>query len=165
MGIHYIIHKSADNKVNIHAEKINLGLKRLWFYDAEDNLLAVFRWDAIEGFSIEGPASGQIVIEDLAHEKKVRREKAESLEQSAGPILAALEVLDQSLQDAANAVSTAWLKVHDAQSHKSEAKLLVSNRRGDLLRYQVRLQDYAQDLGTRIKRIIDEISAIMAADR
>jgi len=162
MGTHYIVHKSADHKVDIHAEKINVGLNRLWFFDSQDNLLAVFRWENIQGFSVEGPASDQNVVEDLVHEKKARRAKADSLEKTDGPIIAALDALDQSLSDTSSTANTMWLKIHDAQSHTSETKLLVSQRRGDLLRYQARLQDYAQDIEKRIKRITENISAIVA---
>ena len=48
MAIHYVIHASDDHRINIHKEKINLGVNRLWFYDGEDNLLAVFQSDDVK---------------------------------------------------------------------------------------------------------------------
>jgi len=43
LAIHYRIHAEDSKQIDVHADKINLGVNRLWFYDAEDNLLAVFR--------------------------------------------------------------------------------------------------------------------------
>jgi hypothetical protein len=99
MAIHYIIHVSDDHRLDVHADKINLGIRKLWFYDSDDNLQAVFRWDSILGFSVEGPASGQVVIEELAHERKMEGKKAESFEQQPhGRLLATLENADQALE-------------------------------------------------------------------
>jgi hypothetical protein len=165
VGTHYVIHKSADHKIDIHAEKINLGVNRLWFYDADDNLQAVFRWNKIKGFSVEGPTSGQIVIENLAHESKISRQKIESLERTYGPLLAALETADQALRESESILSSVWLKMYNAKKNTTETRLLLSQRRGDLLRYQARLQDCSRDLEAKIKRISDEIMSVLASDK
>ena len=163
MAIHYVIHASNDHRIDIHAEKINLGVNRLWFYDGEDNLLAVFRWDNVRGFSVEGTASDQVVIEDLAHEKKVEKKKAESLERSHGPVIAALEYADQALEQVASKFSSAWLAVVDAKRRPSETNLLIRQRRGDPLRYQARLQDGRRDLESKMKRIEEDIESLLTS--
>src|SRR5262245_35132875 len=131
MAIHYMIHVPGDRKLDIQAEKINLGVNRLWFYDGDDNLQAVFRWDQIHGFSIEGSASGQVVIDELAHERRIEQKKLESLEQTHGPMIAALENAIQGLERVNRTLRSAWLNVYDAKSKSHETKLLLEQRRND----------------------------------
>jgi hypothetical protein len=161
MPIHYVVHAVDDQRIDIHAEKINIGRQRLWFYDGEDNLQAVFRWDAIQGFTVVGSALGQVVIEELAHEKKVEKNKAELLERTHGPVVAALESADQALEQLVSKFSSAWLAVSDAKRRPSEASLLIGQRRGDLLRYQARLQDGRRDLELKMNRIEDDIKSLL----
>ena len=49
MTIHYQVHLPGGAAVDLDAAAINLGYRKLWFYDSRDNLLAAFRWESILG--------------------------------------------------------------------------------------------------------------------
>lgn len=61
--VRYKVHLRNQNIVTLEAAKINTGERRLWFFDADDNLTAVFQWENIAGFSVEGSAAGQIITD------------------------------------------------------------------------------------------------------
>jgi hypothetical protein len=65
MTIHYQVHLSGG-AVDLDAAAINLGQRRLWFYDSRDNLLAVFRWESILGFTVKESAEGQEITEEFS---------------------------------------------------------------------------------------------------
>jgi len=57
----YRVFFDGTQAVDVQAEKINTGQNWLWFFDAEDNLVAMFRWASIHGFAVEGSETGQII--------------------------------------------------------------------------------------------------------
>jgi hypothetical protein len=162
MAIHYLVHASGDYRIDVHADKINLGLHRLWFFDAEDNVLAVFRWDQIHGFSIEGSASGQVVIEELAHERNVAKNKVEALQRSHGPVIAALELADQTLEEAQNKVRRVWLVMNEAKAKTSETQLLLKQHQADIVRLQARFEDRQRDLDSAMKQVLEDIKSVLS---
>ena len=157
MPIHYAVHLSDQKKIDIQAAKINLGLKRLWFFDTEENLIAVFRWDNIQGFSIEGSASGQIITDDLPHEQKAEERKAEATRQARGPVRHALETAEQSLKNVTTVLGSAFLALSDMKNKSSEAELFVTRHRDELLRYQAQLKDRQRDVEVTIGRINEQL--------
>jgi hypothetical protein len=74
---------ATPGSIAIKAEKVNMGVKKIWFYDAEDHLIAVYRWDHIIGFDVVGSASEQVFTDSLLHEQRPlsATERAEAVEQ------------------------------------------------------------------------------------
>ena len=130
MTIHYQVHLLGGATVGIDAATINLGFKKLWFYDHQDNLLAVFRWHNIIGFTVRDSAEGQAITEDLLHEKK----QIEQLEQRKGPVLAAVERVHQVMQQTASEVSTAVFEIYDGTKNQGETDVLRSRHGYDIRR-------------------------------
>ena len=105
MGIKYRVHLSNENSLEICAERINLGINKLWFYDAEGNIQAVFKWDNIQGFSVEGSPTGQIVVDELLHLTKI----ADDTAKTRGPVVTALDKINNSLKEIGSFADSAWL--------------------------------------------------------
>ena len=61
----YRVHLSADSSVALDAAKVNTGEIRLWFFDEENNVIALFKWDNIIGFTVEGSAKGQLITDKI----------------------------------------------------------------------------------------------------
>jgi len=59
----YKIYITAEATLTVKAAKINTGLRRLWFFDEDNHLLALFKWDHIVGFKIVGSADGQVLTD------------------------------------------------------------------------------------------------------
>jgi hypothetical protein len=86
--IAYLIHQPDSPPIELTAAKVNLGINRLWFFDEQSNLLAVFRWEKISGLSVKGSAENQ-VIDGLPDNMQKVTSDAE-LEAEKGAVLAAL---------------------------------------------------------------------------
>lgn len=80
---------------------MNLGQRKLWFWDDDDHLVAVFVWEKIIGFEVIGSAQDQKITDDLLHEKKISREEAER----KGELWAALDQARQKLRDTDSLIS------------------------------------------------------------
>jgi len=61
----YKIYITAQATLTVKAAKINTGLRRLWFFDEDNHLVALFRWDHIVGFKIVGSADGQVLTDRI----------------------------------------------------------------------------------------------------
>ena len=61
----YIIYLNAETAITVQAAKLNTGEHRLWFFDSGNNLIALFKWDHILGFTVDGPAQGQILTDKI----------------------------------------------------------------------------------------------------
>jgi hypothetical protein len=61
MAIQYKVYSGADSFVALDAAKVNTGENRLWFFDEENNLIGLFKWDNILGFTLEGSAKDQVI--------------------------------------------------------------------------------------------------------
>src|SRR5664279_5689786 len=108
MTIQYQVHLPGSVTLDVPATTINLGLRKLWFYDSDDNLVASFLWENIIGFTVKDPTKGQAITNDLLHEKK----KIEHLENTKGPILAAVERVHQLVPQLASELNSALLKTY-----------------------------------------------------
>ena len=64
-SLNYMIYLTAEVTLQLQAAKVNTGERRLWFFDADNNLIALFRWAEILGFTVEGSAQGQILTDKI----------------------------------------------------------------------------------------------------
>ena len=55
----------AHSFVALGAAKVNTGENRLWFFDEENNVTGLFKWDNILGFTIEGFAKDQVITDKI----------------------------------------------------------------------------------------------------
>lgn len=161
MAIQYKVHLTNQQSVDIQAETINVGVNRLWFFDAEDNLQGAFKWENIQGFSVDGSASGQIVVEELLHEKK----KADNLEKTHGPIIAAIERVHQQLQTLESAATSAWLRISDAKKEPREVEFAVSKHPDYLRKGSAELAEFQRTLMPKMKRLLDEVESLLESKK
>jgi hypothetical protein len=68
--VKYLLHL-PNGTTEIEAETVNLGQRKLWLYDVNDDLVAVFVWEKIVGFEVTGSARDQKFTDDCC--KKRRR--------------------------------------------------------------------------------------------
>ena len=61
----YKIYLTAAKTLKVQAMKVNTGEQRLWFFDADNNVIALFQWSDILGFTVEGSAQGQILTDKI----------------------------------------------------------------------------------------------------
>jgi hypothetical protein len=83
---------ARPSSVNISADKVNLGSKKVWFYDAEDRLIAVCQWNHPVGFEVVGSAAEQVFTDSLLHADRPssNADRAEAIEQR-GTLVVLLE--------------------------------------------------------------------------
>jgi hypothetical protein len=137
----------TPSSANIKAEKVNLGLKKLWFYDAEDHLVAVYQWDKLIGLDVVGSASEQSFTDSLLHENRPLPdvERARAIE-GRGLLLVLLEEALASLNGATNAIRSQWTKVNTEVRNKTQTQLLVEHREATLRGLQAGLIDGNKEL-------------------
>ena len=58
MVIQYNVHLGADSFVALAAVKVNTGENRPWFFDEENNLIGLFKWDNYSGLHPRGICKG-----------------------------------------------------------------------------------------------------------
>jgi hypothetical protein len=63
--LNYKVYLTAELTLVLQAAKLNTGEHRLWFFDQDNNLIALFKWANILGFTVEGPAQGQILTDKI----------------------------------------------------------------------------------------------------
>jgi hypothetical protein len=63
--VKYKVHLSPDIATAVEAAKVNTGLNRLWFFDEDNNLIGLFRWDKILGFTVDGSAKDQLLTDKI----------------------------------------------------------------------------------------------------
>jgi hypothetical protein len=156
MVIKYRVHLTSEESLEIEAERINLGNKKLWFYDGDDNLQAVFKWDNIQGFSIEGPASGQIIVDELLHERRMTDEAAKN----RGPVVTALDKVNNSLKEIGSFADSAWLTLLEVNKKEVELQLLMTTHAADLQENYVRFIGYEQSLPSKLKSLQEEFKSL-----
>ena len=69
----YQVLLTTAGPLEIAAAKVNLGVTKLWFYDDEDHLLAVFRWDQVIGLQVVGSAKNRLLLMICCTSKRRRR--------------------------------------------------------------------------------------------
>lgn len=137
----------AQNSVDIKAEKVNLGMNKLWFYDAENHLIAVYRWSELVGFEVIGSAAEQVFTDGLLHEKlpATDHERAAGIE-DRGLLTVLLEDAADALKKAIVELRGIWSKVNDENKNKTQIQLLVQQREARLRNLQAELIDRNRDL-------------------
>ena len=88
----YQVLLNTAGPLEIAAAKVNLGVTKLWFYDDEDHLLAVFRWDQVIGLQVVGSAKEQAFTHDLLHAKKTQADELAERERKNGMFLTTAEL-------------------------------------------------------------------------
>jgi hypothetical protein len=117
--------------LEITAAKVNLGVTKLWFYDDEDHLLALFAWDQVVGLQVVGSAKEQAFTDDLLHDKKPTADEPAEPESSKGVFLTTAELLRDNLQQINKQLSLAWLRLSNSRN-SAETALMIKSRATDL---------------------------------
>ncbi len=143
----YRVTLTSGEARTIHAATVNLGMRKLWFYDDKNHLTALYRWDHLAGFEVVGSADQQVFTEVLLHEARpatpVEREQA--IEEK-GLMRVLLEECVTILNRAHEQLRHTWVKVDDENKKKSEIKLLVQQQEGALRSLQARLIDGGESM-------------------
>ena len=63
--LEYKVYLTPEIALSIRAAKLNPGEQRLWFFDENDDLIALFQWADIVGFTVEGAATGQLLTDRI----------------------------------------------------------------------------------------------------
>jgi hypothetical protein len=138
---------ATPSAINIKAEKVNLGAKKLWLYDAEDHLIGCYQWEHLVGFDVVGSAEQQAFTDALLHERLPSREpvRDEAIEQR-GPTVVLLEEAVAILKQSTEEIRRKWCKIDDEVKNKTETEALVKAQEGTLRRLQAALLDGNMDL-------------------
>ena len=67
-----------NSTTEVEVETVNLGQRKLWFYDEDRHLIAVFVWERIVGFEVVGSAQQQKFTDDLLRDAKATDEKRQA---------------------------------------------------------------------------------------
>jgi hypothetical protein len=160
MTIHYQVHLPGGAALELDAAAINLGYRKLWFYDSRDNLLAVFRWESILGFTVKESAEGQFITEELLHERK----QIEELENRRGPVVAVMERIHQTMQQAATELTSAHVKILDCAKTKSDTDVLRSKYGDDVRRRLAQLTEDQRALQDKLRSVCEYVGSVLARD-
>lgn len=138
---------ATPSSINIKADKVNLGIKKLWFYDAENRLIAVYQWDHLIGFDIVGSAAEQNFTDALLHEKRPLStpERAEAIEQR-GMLMVLLEEALATLERAKDDIRGQWCKINDENKNKTQVALLIQRQEARIRQLQAGLIDGNSEL-------------------
>jgi hypothetical protein len=133
---------ATPSSINIKAEKVNLGAKKLWFYDAENRLIAVYQWDHLIGFDVVGSPEQQVFTNSLLHEEPPLSipERAKAIEQR-GMLIVLLEDAVSTLNRATDEIRSHWIKINDENKDKTRIGLLVQRHEDTLRELQAKLID------------------------
>jgi hypothetical protein len=158
----YRIHL-AGSTVEIEAETINLGQRKLWLYDRERHLIAVFVWDKIVGVEVVGSVETQRFTEELLHEGKAADEKREAEIQNKGELWVELTDTVQQLKKVSSTLSTTWLKVYDLRRKKeTEVRLLVQRHAAELRQEEAQIIDQQKELNKSLDNILKELKSLFS---
>ncbi|HLH04047.1 MAG TPA: hypothetical protein VKX25_14870 [Bryobacteraceae bacterium] len=132
----------------IRADKVNLGLKRLWFYDEQNHLIAMYRWEELVGFEVVGSAEGQVLVDELLHERRigVRNEDREQAIEERGKMTVLLEECLATLKRADSEIRDQWIAISDENKKKTQVQLLVNHQAARLQTIQAGLIDTSRSL-------------------
>jgi hypothetical protein len=138
--------RTPDN-TTVDAAKINLGVKKLWFYDAQDQLIAVYQWDHLVGLDVVGSAAEQVFTESLLHERRSGSlpKQPHAIEQQ-GTIVLSLEEILESLSRTTTEIRRQWITVNDENKQKTKTALLVRQKEALLLELQAKIIDANREL-------------------
>jgi hypothetical protein len=141
--------------LEVTAAKVNLGATKLWFYDDEDHLLAVFKWDQLVGLQVVGSAKEQAFTNDLLHDKRPPADEPDGPESKKGVFLTTAELVRQNLQQINKQLSFAWLKLNNSRT-SAETALIIKGHAGDFRLCQAQILDERKFMDGLMTLIVGE---------
>ena len=144
---HIVFANVTPSAVNIKADKINLGSRMLWFFDADDHLIGCYQWDQLVGFDVVGSAAEQVITERLLHENRESADpdRNRAIEQR-GLVIVLLEEALAALKRSTDEIRSRWFKIDDQVKNKAQMELLIQQQEDTLRRLQAGLIDGNTDL-------------------
>ena len=147
--------------LEIAAAKVNLGVTKLWFYDDEDHLLAVFRWEQVIGLQVVGSAKEQAFTHDLLHAKKTQADELAERERKNGMFLTTAELLREKLQELSKQLSFTWLKLN-ASRKTAETAAIMKSRGSELRQCESQILSERQFIEYKMTIILSEFKEALA---
>jgi hypothetical protein len=152
-----------ESSAEVEAETVNLGQRKLWFFDQNQHLIAVFVWEKIVGFEVVGSAEEQKFTDELLHDKKATAQKQEAEIQAKGELWVTLKNALQQLGDVSSALNTTWLQSYDTRRNKeTEAALLVQRHAAELRQLEAQFTDGQRTVNNRIESILTEFKELFS---
>jgi hypothetical protein len=145
--------------LEITAAKVNLGVTKLWFYDDEDHLLALFAWDQVIGFQVAGSAKEQKFTDDLLHDKTPKADEPAEPESKKGVFLTTAQQLLENLQEMNKQLSLAWLKLSNSRNG-AETAMMIKHYAGEFRQCEAQILDERKSMEERMKLIVGEFKDI-----
>jgi hypothetical protein len=145
--------------LEITAAKVNLGVTKLWFYDDDDHLLALFAWDQVVGLQVVGSAEEQAFTVDLLHDKKPTADEPAEPDSSKGVFLTTAEQLRENLQQMNKQLSFAWLRLSNSRN-SAETALMIKGNPAEFRRCEAQILDERKSMDERMTLIVGEFKDI-----
>ena len=145
--------------LEITAAKVNLGVTKLWFYDDEEHLLALFVWDRVVGLQVIGSAREQQFTDDLLHDKKPTADDAAEPVSGKGVFLSTAERLRENLQQINKQLSFAWLRLSNSRN-SAETALMIKGNAAEFRRCEAQILDERKSMDERMTLILSEFKDI-----
>jgi len=146
--------------VDVTAATVNLGINRLWFFDSDNRLIAVFRWEEIIGMQVVGSAEEQAFTEELLHVKRRESIELAELESQKGTFLATAASFHQTLEKTDKDARAVWVKLYDSRKKTSEMALLVERHAGEIRQIEAQIMDDQQAFEKTINMILNEFKEL-----
>jgi len=145
--------------LEIEADKVNLGVSKLWFYDNEEHLLALFPWDQVIGFQVIGSTQDQAFTNDLLHDKTPKADEPAEPESKKGLFLTTAQELRENLHQMNEQLSFAWLKLRNSRN-SAETALMIESHAAELRLLQAQILDERKSMDQAMRFIVDEFKDI-----
>jgi hypothetical protein len=152
----YLVHL-PDSRREVDAETVNLDQQKLWFYDQDRHLIAVFVWEKIVGVEVIGSAQEQKFTDDLLHEESAANERREAEIRKKGALWGQLREVVEQLDKIASTLRWTWLQFeNNRRTNQTELDLLVQRHGADLRQLEAQLADRQKAVNSSIQHILDE---------
>lgn len=161
----YLI-RLIESTTEIEADTINLGQRRLWFYDKDRHLIAVFAWERVVGFEVVGCAEQQKFTDDLLHDVKTTEAKREAEVQEKGELWVSLNDALQQIKNASSTLNKTWLTFNSTRRQKqTEVALLVRRHAAELRQIEAQFSDEQKSFNTRLQSMSDEFKQLFSESK
>ena len=161
----YLVHL-PDSTREVDAETVNLGQQKLWFYDHDRHLIAVFVWEKIIGIEVIGSAQDQKFTDDLLHEERTVNGKREAETREKGALWVDLKNALQQLNRTSSALSETWLIFSTVRRTKqTEIALLVQRHEAELRQIEAQFADRQKAVNLSIQHILDEFRDLFSSGK
>ena len=144
----YLVRFDDGQSTTVRADKVNLGQRKLWFYDGQDHLIAVFLWEQLVGFEVVGSAAEQLFVEHLPHERRINltTELQQKAAEERGKITVLIEHFVDTLKGTTDELRHQWVSIDDENKKKTEVQLIVQRHGGTIQQLQAAMIDANQRL-------------------